>query len=573
MKMRIKFVLATVIFLNLFAFVCAGFCAPPAGQTIGGITRQDKDIEKKKELEQKIQTPKPAGAEATAKEVVPEDAGPKVTINSFKVDGAALLTAQEIQSVTQSFEGKDLSFRSMQKVADLITDEYRKKGYLTSRAYIPPQNVKDGVLNIRVVEGKLGTMQIKGNRYFSTSMLQKKLDFGQQGYFDYSALQRSLVYINEHPDRKAKVTLLPGTTPGSTDVIVDVKDQLPIHVGFQYDNYGSRYINKNRYSLTFEDNNLIGFDDKLFLKVQEADNSLMHLQQGRYSFFPVQPTEVGAYFVNSDIKLGREFRDLESKGKAQIYGLYLNHALSHDQNLDLRLTSGFDYKDISNYQLGTKISRDNVRLFKVGVDVDQTDEWGRTIFTPEIGQGIPHIMGGMKSKDDLATRAGSGGKFTKAGFNLYRLQSMPFETSFLWKNNALFTNNALVASEQFQIGGPGSVRGYPVAEYSGDVGYYTSPELSIPIYVIPKSLRVPFSGVSMYDANRFVLFYDWATTQLTNAQAGEHKKETLRGWGFGWRVNVKDNMTFRVEVGYPLGNKTPSDSDHAHAWVEFTAKY
>jgi hemolysin activation/secretion protein len=182
-------------------------------------------------------------------------------------------------------------------------------------------------------------------------------------------------------------------------------------------------------------------------------------------------------------------------------------------------------------------------------------------------------MGGMDAKDDQASRAGSGGQFTRSDFNLYRLQPMPFETALLWKNNAQYTNNALVASEQFQIGGPSSVRGYPVAEYSGDVGYYTSPELSIPIYVIPKSLKVPFSDVKMYDANRLVLFYDWATTQLSNVQAGERKKQTLRGWGFGWRLNIRENLTFRVEVGYPLGKKTPSDSDHAHPWVELTAKY
>jgi hemolysin activation/secretion protein len=562
-----------MIFLNFFVLVTCGFGAPPASQTVGGVTRQDKDIEKKKELEKKIEAPKAAGAQATEKEVVSEDAGPKVAISSIKVEGATLISAEQIQRITKFYEGQSLSFKTMQKVADLITDEYRKKGYMTSRAFIPPQNVKQGELLIRVVEGKLGAMKIQGNRYFSTRLLKRKLDFAQQGYFDYSALQNSLVYINEHPDRKANATLVPGSTPGSTDVIVDVKDRLPIHVGFEYDNYASRYLNKNRYALVFEDNNLTGFDDKFFLKVQEAESSRMHLQQGRYSIFPVEPTEVGAYFVNSKVELGREYKDLESEGKAQIYGIFMNHQLLHNDNLDLRLTSGFDYKNIKNYQLGTKISEDNVRLLKVGADTDLSDDFGRTIFTAEVGQGFPDIMGGMDAKDDLATRAGSGGRFTKAGFNLYRLQPMPLETAILWKNNAQFTNNALVASEQFQIGGPSSVRGYPVAEYSGDVGYYTSPELSIPLYIIPKGMNVPFSDVKMYDANRLVLFYDWATTQLNNPQAGESTKQTLRGWGFGWRFNLRDNLTFRVEVGYPLGHRTPSDSDHAHPWVEFTAKY
>jgi hemolysin activation/secretion protein len=84
---------------------------------------------------------------------------------------------------------------------------------------------------------------------------------------------------------------------------------------------------------------------------------------------------------------------------------------------------------------------------------------------------------------------------------------------------------------------------------------------------------VPLSDVKMYDANKLVLFYDFAYSCLNNAQAGEKKRQSIKGWGFGWRFNLKDNLTMRVEVGYPLGHPTPSDEDHAHPWVEFTAKY
>ncbi|HNQ50161.1 MAG TPA: ShlB/FhaC/HecB family hemolysin secretion/activation protein [Candidatus Omnitrophota bacterium] len=572
MNMRMKMLLGQVILFNLVLTAGIGFCQLPAGQTAGGITRQDKDIQKKKELEKKIESARP-GPDAAREEVVPEDAGPRVKIDTIKVEGAVLLPPTVIDPITGTYQGRELSFREMQKIADLITDEYRKKGYATSRAYLPLQNVKQGILIIRVVEGKLGSMQIKGNRHFKTSLLEKKMDLGPSGYFDYSALQRAMVYINEHPDRKASATLVPGTAPGSTDVIVDVKDRLPVHVGFEYDNYGSRYINRNRYALVFEHNNLLGFDDKLFLKGQAAESDRMYLQQGRYSFFPLESTEFGAYFVNSKVELGKEFEDLDSEGKAQVYGLFLNHQLLHDRLMDLRLTAGFDYKRLRNYQLGSQISRDNVRVLKAGGDLDLTDDWGRNIFNVQVDQGIPDIMGGMKAKDELATRAGSGGKFTKGLFNIYRLQSLPMGMSFLWENNAQYTNYALVASEQFQMGGPGSVRGYAPAEYSGDSGFYTSPELSIPVYFLPKDVTVPRSDVKWYDANRLVVFFDYAQASLNNPQAGEKKHPCLKGWGFGWRLNIKDNLTFRVEVGYPIGDEMPSDGDHAHPWVELTTKF
>jgi hemolysin activation/secretion protein len=182
-------------------------------------------------------------------------------------------------------------------------------------------------------------------------------------------------------------------------------------------------------------------------------------------------------------------------------------------------------------------------------------------------------MGGMDTKDPLSSRAGAGGKFTKLSGYLFRLQSLPWETSFLWKNQAQYTNNSLVASEQFQIGGPISVRGYPPAEFSGDRGLYSSPELSFPIYFLPKDWKVPYNQEKMYDTTRLVVFYDWATSRLKTVSAGENKNRTLRGWGYGLRFNLRDNLSLRVEIGYPIGHPTPSDNDHVHPWVEFTAKF
>jgi hemolysin activation/secretion protein len=80
----------------------------------------------------------------------------------------------------------------MQKIADEITDLYRKYGRSTSRAYLPPQTIKDGVLIIKVIEGKVGKIDIKGNRYFKTSRLERKVKLKPGEPFDYSRLQDSL---------------------------------------------------------------------------------------------------------------------------------------------------------------------------------------------------------------------------------------------------------------------------------------------------------------------------------------------------------------------------------------------
>lgn len=571
---RLSFPVLIIVFICSLAFLCIAFAQTPATQTAGGVIRQEKTIEKDRALEKKIKKEKPNPVMDIEEDELSSDSGSKVGVNKIIVENVTLLSGQEITEITASFTGRELSLKGLQKIADLITDEYRKKGYVTSRAYIPPQTVKEGVVIIRVVEGKLGKLTIQGNRFFKTSLLEGKMKLSPNGYFDYSALQTSLVYINEAPDRKAKATLAPGKEPGTTDIIIEVADRLPIHAGFEYDNYGSRYISSDRFSGVIEHNNLLGFDDKFYYKYTLSEGDYLKQQLGRY-IFPLSDTlSLGGYFLLSKLKLAEELKDLDARGKARLYGFFVDKWLLNNDDLDIRANLGFDYKDIRNYLLGAESSKDEVRLLKTGLDIDWNDPWGRNIIFPELNFGIPNIMGGMDDKDTHASRIGAGGQFTKALLTYFRLQKMPLQSSFLWKNSAQLSNNNLVASEQFQMGGAASVRGYPPAEKAGDKGWYTAAEISFPVYFLPKKAKVPFTvKEKWYDDLRLVVFYDWATTRLNTPLPGEKKNETLRGWGFGWRFNVKDNLSMRVEIGYPLSGKTPSDGDHAHPWIEFTSKF
>ncbi len=564
--------IGSLVIVGLFLFSLSSLAQVPSSQTAGGILQQEKIQEKEKKLKERIQKKKEKAEKAKVEEISPKEVGPKVLIKTIKVEGATLIKEKDIQNITSQYEGKELSLSDMQKIADLITDEYRKKGYLTSRAYIPPQTIKKGVLIIRVIEGKAGSLKIEGNRYFRTSLLKKKLNVQPGKPLDYSNLQRSLTYINEHPDRTAKVVLVPGKTPGTTDIILKVKDNFPFHIGFAFDNFGSRYIERERYILTLEHNNLLGFDDKAYFKFQKSEYGWYKLENFRYSIPLTNRIEAGFYYIHTKTKLAKDLEVLDARGKSTIAGIFLSNHIVDKENFDLTLNFGYDYKHIQNYLLGVEDSRDELRIFKTGFDLDETDKFGRSIFTAELDIGVPDMFGGMPSKSNHSSRNGAGGKFYKGVFNLFRLQPGPWDSSFLWKNQAQFSAYNLVASEQFQIGGPYSVRGYTPAEYSGDKGYYTSFEWSLPPYFVPHNVKVPFFKDKFYNTFRIVLFYDWATTYLNKIAAGEKKHRTLRGCGFGFRLNLSHDFSARIEFGYPLG-KTPADGDNVHRWIEVTKKF
>lgn len=561
---------ATVI----FSFSGNCFALPPAGQEISTQEKTREAVEAEKALREKTEKPKqPPVIEETApeKEVIPESAE-KILVKNITVIGVTILSEGEVKEIISPFENKELTLKEIQKAADLITDAYRKKGYVTSRAYIPPQKIDAGILEIRVLEAATGEIQIKGNRFFKTGFLRKKISLKKSEPFNYNILQGNLMRINAHPDRRVKAVLAPGRDPGTTDIILEVKDNLPVHIGESWDNFASRYLRRNRYTTVITNNNFLGWDDRVTLQYQLADAEDYRLASLRYVFPVNEDLDIGFFMAKTKMSLGREYTDLMARGKSSLFNLYAVQTLLEQDKFIINLNLGFDYKDIFNFQLGNETSRDRLRVIKAGLDLDITDNLGRTFITEELDYGIPEMLGGLKRQDIRASRSGSGGKFFKENLNLFRLQKMPFNSSLLWKNQCQFSPYILTAAEQFQFGGIANLRGYPPAEYVGDQGYAMSWEWFFPVYFLNREIKIPFSQGKLYDSVKIMGFYDWTNGHLRRPQAGEEKNKTLRAAGCGIRFNLPENFFARFEIGWPLDN-LPSDGKHAHKWVEISKSF
>lgn len=558
--MRKYLIIITILFLPS-GFI---FGAPSAEQQFQTEELQKKEDQLRKKVEEKKTTPQ-IEKETFVPTPVP-DSSEKALIKTIQVTGVTLVPEKEIRSITQPYENKELNIKEMYQVADKITDLYRRKSYITSRAYLPPQKIEIGILEIRVLEGITGTTEVKGNRYFKSKLLLKQITLKKGDPFNYDILRRDMSKINETPDVFSRAVLVPGKEPGQTDIVLEVKDQLPIHAGFTWDNYGSRYIDSQRFNFKVSHNNLLGFGDSLNLQFQMGQQDRYYLENLSYLFPLSKRWKVGASATLSKVKLGKEFEDSNVRGKTKVYSLFANNALIDKENFNLNLNFGFDYKDMINSQQDAVTSHDRLRVVKAGFDIDASDKFGRTLFTYEIDTGIPNIMGGMGAKDSNASTPGAGGKFVKNVLNLFRLQNLPFSMNLLWKTQAQLSPYILPSAEQFQIGGIANVRGYAPAEAVGDSGLATTFEFSLPVYPIPKNIKVPFSKAKLYDALRLAVFYDLGNTHLRRPGTDENKNTTLRSVGCGARFNLPEDFSVRVDLGWPL-DKTPSDGDHLHTWA------
>jgi len=169
----------TVLLILAVAATCSqGYAAPTpnASQQMGGMTRTRELEAGSKKLTAEIQQKKkkPGIEENLPAEAPPILPGEKVLIKHIVVSGATIIPEKEIRDIVAPFENKEIPLSEMQKAADLISEAYRTKGYITSRAYLSPQKIENETLEIKVIEGKMGDISVAGNRYYKDSLYKKK---------------------------------------------------------------------------------------------------------------------------------------------------------------------------------------------------------------------------------------------------------------------------------------------------------------------------------------------------------------------------------------------------------------
>src|SRR4029453_4968152 len=174
----------------------------------------------------------------------------KVLVKGYKITGTSVIDGTELESLVAPHVGRDMGLAELEKVAGLVTAEFVDRGLLLARAYIPAQDIKNGIVEIVVVEGKVGEIIVKGNKNYSTDFIKRGFTpVVEQSAIKHSSLEKSLLLLNEYPDLKLKATLEAGKEPGTTDIVATVEDRLPVHLTVDYDNFGTESVSKNRFGM------------------------------------------------------------------------------------------------------------------------------------------------------------------------------------------------------------------------------------------------------------------------------------------------------------------------------------
>ncbi|MDD5044785.1 MAG: POTRA domain-containing protein [Candidatus Omnitrophica bacterium] len=519
--------------------------------------------------------------------------GIKAFIKEISFSGNTVVSTPELKRITAKYEGRELSFKDMKEMTKALENEYHSQGYFLASAYLPEQDIKGGVLKVVILEGRLGKVLIKDYKYYNPEFIRKHFHPAKYGVIHYGRFIKSLMLLNEGSDCEARATLIRSKQPGATDIVISIKDKLPLHLYYAFNNFGSRYISEGRNDVSANYTNLVAAGDTMALRTVFGDPfNRLKFARGEYGFFVNSyGTKLKFSYDWLEFDAIRELKPLGSSGLSKIYGTELVHPVIRNRNTSMDAGIGFDYKSVYDFLAeglgnsdidpgGRIVSDDELRVFKAKFKFDHLDNFsGRSYLLGMVSVGVPGIMGGLKKNDIRSSRyfgngKGAGGNFTKINLAFVRVQKMPFSSYLIFKADGQYASDDLTVPEQLAIGGADSVRGYPQSEYLGDQGFETSLELRVPPPLVG-NVKIPFTKRKIKDIVQIIGFVDYAGVYFKHYDSsfGERRAHQLLGAGTGLRLNFPGDITGRIDLGFPLAKTRPTDAAETHIYFEISKKF
>ncbi|HEX4839181.1 MAG TPA: ShlB/FhaC/HecB family hemolysin secretion/activation protein [Rhabdochlamydiaceae bacterium] len=490
--------------------------------------------------------------------------GEKIYVRQIEIKGNESISTEELNCWVNKYQDQKVSLKEIYELCHLIEMHYAKKGYFLARAYPPVQTLQNETLTIEIIEGKLGNIQVVGNKYYTEEFIRSYFGRLQNKPLQYDEFLRALMLLNENSDLSVGALLEKGKEFGYADVILRVNDARPAHLYLNGNNYGRDLTTNFRAGGRLDWGNLMTQGDKFSLaEVVGFPFNALYFTDATYTV-PVNRNGMSMElaYLYSQFKI-EELKSLHLRGRSSIATVKLNQALLRRRTLSIDFFTYFDYKQIQNIVHNHLVSYDKLRVLTAGILLDHfVPSQGRDFLNVRLAAGIPNLLGGLKAVDNESSRRGGGGRFYILNADYDRIQHLPKDCFFYFHGSGQLSPSKLTLPEQLYIGGVDTVRGFPLAVALGDNGYYFNFEFRVPPLFLANK-RFFSSSKKWKDILQFDAFLDTGGTFLNGGS-----RTFLTGTGVGLRINGPYKFVLSGDVGFPLNHR--SENKGVFAYVKLT---
>lgn len=472
--------------------------------------------------------------------------GPRFEVTGFQLDGVSLLPEGTLQAALAPWRGRPIGFADLQAALRRVVATYRAHGWF-ARADLPEQDITGGVVRIQVLEGRFGRLGVlddgrRAHADFVARVASRGLRAGEP--YSQATLERGLLLANDLPGIRAEGVLQAGQAPGTTDLILQVDDAPLVTGSVAIGNDGSRYTGRAQAMARAALDNPGGHGDQLAATFMRGAD----LEYGGASYtFPLGAGGLRGNlgYTAMDYSLGKEFQMLEARGTSRLRRAGLAYPLRRSEASNLELELAWAHRRQEDASLGEELRRRRLRDLALSLAGDALHANARGAQSA----WILDIVRGRASldlpADWLADAQGDGvhGRYTLARLELRHDRWLHPDWYLRARLNGQWSSRNLDSSQQFVLGGPGGVRGYPVNEAAGDSGAVLQLELH---RLVAAPWGGELDGYLFADGGSIRQRQDpwdpWATNRYELAAAGLGLRWTHRTLAAG------------LAVGTPLGD-------------------
>lgn len=517
---------------------------PPSGFNDSGVqlNRTKKYLEWQQTMQKIADGRKSAGVE-TGEETGEKKETDSVRFQLKKVtaDASDLLTQEEIQAAAAPYIGKEITLQDLYGIVEKINALYSEKGYVTCRAYLAPQTIRQGAVHISLMEGKTGKVDIRGNRTTREDYIRDRLDLKEGETANISHINKKLLRFNATNDVQLRISMKAGETYGTTDYVITAAEPQQYIFGLFSDNAGSKTSGLYRGGVFWQDKSLTGNRDSLMM-TSVFSKGTKSFGASYSSPINTSGTKLGVnYSTNSVHIIDGPLEPLDVRGHSYAYSFSLTQPLVTSEKVKSEIGLDYGYQNSKTDFMRMPWVDDTVR--GASLFFDQINYGRTTIFYQRHAYRFGNYNNNISDTMD---------RFGKYVMNmLYQRVFSAGQTLIVRAEGQLSSSNYLPSAEQFYIGGMYSVRGYTESLLGSDSGVSGSIEYSLPMS--PDKMT---SAYFFLDAGRV-----WG--------ANVWGDESLAGAGFGIKSTIGDHVSLNIGMGFPLINKV-NEEEQSHARVHFS---
>jgi len=526
-------------------------------------TQTEKNIDAQ-EAERKRAKPSSVQIPQVARPEIPTDTKPLFKLTGVSVRGASVLPDDAIAETYRPYIGSTVSKADLAIIAAKIGDRYRDAGYYLSRAIVPPQDVNGGRIHIRIIEGAIAEIILKGEgvEQFGVRPL---LDAVVAEYPSrLKTLERQLLLINDRPGVRVIDTALEeiGNATGRFRLIVHLKTW---HVGefFGFNNWGTPWAGPWQVYSASAFNSTFTAGDSLGLNLSTVPNDPRELRFGRTSYdLPVglSGVRLGASALYANVWPGDSRKNLDDHTATETYEARASIDPVLSRKSALRLTAALGYSDVSERtSLGT-VYNDHIRTVGLAADYKLHDDLGGWNYLNVFYRHGLGVLDASRSGDAFLSNSNGSGIFSVLNFSFTRYQSLSDLVSVKVSSSGQWASAPLLTSQQFYIGGPIFGRGYYSGDLSGDNGVAGAVELRFDQKLANGFLK----GYQLYS------FIDGGA--VWNYGEGRDDVFSLTSGGAGVRFYLPDELLADLTITAPLQSHSPTGINHGPRFLLSVSK-